>query len=109
MNTQTVDWIDRVANVLSLSSDDVIFESIESLLEYRLLQLNSQVIAFADKYEVASVTEMETRYQDGTLSELDSWDDFQQFDHLEYDRDRVQELLTTLRATARKHEVPVLA
>ena len=109
MNTQTVDWIERVADTLSLSADDMVFESIETLLEHRLLQLNSQVMAFANKYKVNSVTEMDARYQDGTLSEADSWDDFQRFDHLEYDRDRVQELLASLRTTTRHHEARVLA
>ncbi len=109
MNTQAIDWIDRVADVLSLSADDVVFASTENLLEERLLQLNRQVTALADKYNVTSVVEMDERYRDGTLSESDSWDDFQRFDHLEYDRDRVQELLTTLRATVRKHEAAVLA
>ena len=109
MNTQTIDWIDRAATTLSLSTDEVIFESIESLLEHRLLQLNSQVLALADKYNVKSVTEMEARYQDGSLSEIGSWDDFQQLDHIEYDRDQVQELLAMLRATPRNHEEPALA
>lgn len=109
MNTQTTDLIDRTATALSLSPDAVIVESIESLLEQRLLQLNRQVMALADKYAVKSVTEMEARYQDGSLSEIGSWDDFQQLDHLEYDRDQVQDLLILLRAKANNHKGRVLA
>lgn len=109
MNTRLTELIDQAGTILSLSADEVLYEGIEALLEHRLLQLNSQVIALTDKYGVKSVTEMDKRYQDGTLSEANSWEDFQTLDHLEYDRDRVVELLNLLRSTAHTHRTPVAA
>jgi hypothetical protein len=39
---------------------------------------------------------METRYQDGTLEEGESWRDFQELDHLEFERDRLRALFEAL-------------
>jgi hypothetical protein len=36
---------------------------------------------------------MDTRYQEGTLEEANSWRDLQRLDHLEYKRDQLLQLL----------------
>jgi hypothetical protein len=39
---------------------------------------------------------MESRYQEGTLEEAETWRDLQRLDHLEYKRDKLLELLEAL-------------
>lgn len=66
------------------------------MLERQLRQVKAQIFEITSRYGVSSVEEMEARYREGTLEEADSWRDLQQLDHLEFERDRLQELLGTL-------------
>jgi hypothetical protein len=85
-----------VAKELHLSEADLILQGVRALLERQLLQINAQLLQISGRYGVHSVEEMETRYQVGTLDEADSWRDMQRLDHLEFERDRLLELLGTV-------------
>lgn len=60
-----------------------------NMMSKELLELNTQIFEITNRYQVASVEEMEAQYERGQLKEADSWDDFQRLDHLEYRRDQL--------------------
>ena len=60
-----------------------------NMVSKELLELNTQIFEITNRYQVASVEEMEALYERGQLKEADSWDDFQRLDHLEYRRDQL--------------------
>jgi hypothetical protein len=88
--------LSQTAEALSVSEEDVLRQGIHALLERRLRDIKAEIFELTGRYSVASVKEMEARYQDGTLEEAGSWRDLQHLDHLEYKRDRLQKLLGTL-------------
>jgi len=61
-----------------------------------LRAVKAEIFEICGRYDLSNVQEMETRYSDGTLEEADSWRDLQRLDHLEYKRDRLQQLLETI-------------
>jgi len=71
-------------------------QGLKAFLERRLRAVKAEIFELYGRYGVSSVEEMEARYRDGTLEEANSWRDLQRLDHLEYKRDRLQQLLETL-------------
>jgi hypothetical protein len=88
----------EATQMLALDEDQLLVDGVAVLLEQKLLQVNAQILEITTRYNVSSVEEMDQRYQDGTLSEIGSWKDFQRLDHLEYDRDQVHQLLDRIRS-----------
>ena len=89
--------LEEAAEILDVSEDEVLREGVRALLERRLRAIRAQIFEISGRYEVASVEEMEAKYRDGTLEEAGSWRDLQQLDHLEYQQDRLQTFLKTLK------------
>lgn len=96
MHVQTLPILGRVAKELEISEQDLLQQSLISLLEQRLRDVKAEIFAITGRYHLASVEEMDTRYQQGALAEADSWQDFQRLDHLEYKRDHLIQLLNDL-------------
>ncbi len=94
METQII--LNKTVEALQVSEEDVLRQGIRALLEHRLRGIKTQIFELAGRYKVSSVQEMEERYRAGTLEEADSWRDLQRLDHLEYKRDRLQELVKML-------------
>ena len=88
--------LERAAEVLEVSKDDVLKQGIRALLERRLRSIEAQIFEITGRYAISSVHEMENAYREGTLEEADSWRDLQRLDHLEYNRDRLRKLIETL-------------
>lgn len=85
-----------VAQELQLSEADLVRQGMRALVERQLLQVNAQVLEITGRYRVSSVAEMDAQYQAGTLQENASWRDYQRLDHLEFERDRLRELVKAL-------------
>lgn len=99
METRTIKTetlFSNTAATLQVSEEDLLREGLRALLEQRLRDVKAQIFKLTGHYAVSSVTEIEQRYRAGTLEEADSWQDLQRLDHLEYKRDRLQELIRTL-------------
>jgi hypothetical protein len=94
VETDTI--LGKAAKALQVSEEDVLRQGIRALLERRLRDIKAQIFELTGCYEISSVEEMEEQYRDGTLEEADSWRDLQHLDHLEYKRDRLQELIEML-------------
>lgn len=87
----------EVARALDLSEADLLERGTRVLLEQRLRQVKAEIFRICGRHRVSSVAEMEARYRDGTLDESDSWRDLQDLDHLEFERDRLNQLLESLK------------
>ena len=97
MALQTHPILATVAQEMRISEDDVVKQGVRALLERQLRQVKAQLFEIAGRYGVSSVEEMEARYRAGTLEEADSWRDLQRLDHLEFERDRLLQLLESLK------------
>ncbi|OGG45453.1 MAG: hypothetical protein A3F84_26355 [Candidatus Handelsmanbacteria bacterium RIFCSPLOWO2_12_FULL_64_10] len=97
MATKTDEIIAALSRELQRSREVILEESLQALLERQLREVKAEILQIAGKYGIASAEEMEERYRAGTLDEAGTWQDFQRLDHLEYKRDRLNELLQELR------------
>jgi len=88
--------LNTVAQELHLPQDELLKQGLRTFLERRLCAVKADIFDICGRYGVSSVQGMEARYRDGTLEEADSWRDLQRLDHLEYKRDRLQQLLETV-------------
>jgi len=89
--------IDALAKDLDLPKDNIIEQSLRTLLEKKLWEVKTEVFRLHGKYGVRSVKEMENRYRNGTLEEESTWRDLQLLDHLEYKKERLEKLLEELK------------
>ena len=85
-----------VAQQLHISEQELMSQGIRAFLERQLREVKAEIFRITGRYGVSNVEEMEARYRDGTLEESGTWQDEQRLDHLEYKRDRLEQLLETL-------------
>jgi hypothetical protein len=90
------DILNRVAQDLGLSEDDLLRQGLRCFLEQQLRKANTDMFEICGRYGVKNVNEMELRYKDGSLKESESWTDLQKLDHLEYKRDQLLNLLEAI-------------
>lgn len=88
--------LDKAAEALQVSKEDMLKQGIRALLKRRLRTIEARIFEITGRYGVSSVRDMEQQYRQGTLEEADSWRDLQRLDHLEYKRDRLLELIEML-------------
>jgi len=96
MASQTIAILSEVAEELHIPEDDLIRRGLHSYLERQLRTIQADIFELTSRHNVVSVEEMDGHYRNGTLEEADTWQDLQRLDHLEYKRDRLQQLLDTL-------------
>ncbi len=82
-----------VAIKLRLPPEELERESLHLFLSHRLRLIESQLLELAGKYNVQTVTELDALVQSGKVHESNAFEDYFEFDHLEAERDAVQELL----------------
>ncbi|MBC8449150.1 MAG: hypothetical protein H8D78_15500 [Chloroflexi bacterium] len=82
-----------LATRLKMSKQELERESLRVYLQYRLREVQADIVNLCRKYGVRDAAEMEARYREGTLPEAGTWEDFFQLDHLEARRDELLSLL----------------
>ena len=97
MDAQASVLLDTVAQELNIPQDELLREGLRTFLERRLRAVRAEIFEIHGRYGIRSVEEMEARYEQGSLEEGDSWRDLQRLDHLEYEQDRLQQLLGLVR------------
>lgn len=85
-----------LATRLKMSERDLQHESLRVYLQYRLREVQADIVNLCRKYGVRDAAEMEARYREGTLPEAGTWEDFFRLDHLEARRDELLSLLREL-------------
>lgn len=96
MRIQENTAFNTIAHKLQIPADELLRLSLYRFLESQLRLLNTQIFEICGRYGVSNVEEMDSRYQEGTLEEKDSWRDLQRLDHLEYKRDELLKLFESL-------------
>jgi len=96
MTLPTTEILSDVAEELHIPEDELIRIGVQSYLERQLRTVQAEIFALLSRHNVAGVDDMEDRYRSGSLEEADTWQDLQRLDHLEFKRDRLQQLLETL-------------
>jgi len=81
---------------LNMSERELERESLHVYLQHRLREVQADIVHLCNKYGVQSSEGMEARYQEGTLPEAGTWEDFFRLDHLEARRDELIGLLEEL-------------
>jgi hypothetical protein len=72
MVVEVTPLLETVAQELQLSKSDLVRHGVRAFVERQLLQVNAQVLEITGRYRVASVAEMDARYQQGALDESES-------------------------------------
>lgn len=97
MQTATEYYIENVAEKLNISRDEMIRESLRFFLEKKIRELKTEIFKIRSKFNVSSIEEFEEKYKTGEIEEKDSWQEFQQLDHLEFKKDELEKTLDTIK------------
>lgn len=89
-------YVDTVAQQLNLSREEIIRESIKYYLEKKIRELKTSIFEIRTKYGVSSVEEFEEKYRSGEIEEKNSWQEFQQLDHLEFKAEELENALSQI-------------
>jgi hypothetical protein len=89
--------LETVARELDMPEDELLRQGLRTFLERRLKAARAEAFAIYGQYGVNSVEGMEARYREDTLEEDVSWRDLQRLDHLEYEMERLEQLLSFAR------------
>jgi len=89
--------IEAVAKQLNLSREEIIRESLRFYLGRKIRELKTDIYKIRLKYGVSSIEDFEEKYKKGEIEERDSWQEFQQLDHLEYKKEKLEETLAALK------------
>lgn len=85
-----------VSKELNIPQEDLMLHGLRRYLESQLRDVQTDIFQISGQYGVSTVNEMENHYRAGTLEEASSWRDAQRLDHLEYKRDHLSQLLSSL-------------
>ena len=85
--------IDGVAKKLHMNPDELMRESVRTYLKQKLSKIESEIFILAKKYGVNDVFELDSRVEEGLISEKDAYDDYFAYDNLEADREKIKKLL----------------
>ncbi len=88
--------LEQVAARLNTPPAQLERESLHAYLERRLRFVESDLFMLTHRYGVESVLELDQAVQEGRFSEAETFEDYFRFDHLESERDTLQELLAQL-------------
>jgi hypothetical protein len=89
-------YVDKVAEKLNISRDDILRESLRFYLERKIRELKTEIFKIRTKYGVSSVEEFEEKYRSGEISEEGSWQEFQALDHLEFKKNELETALSQI-------------
>jgi len=97
MSVRTEELVNSIVHQLQIPEEDLVSQSLRLWLENQLRTIKAEIFEVTGRYGVSGVEEMDARYRDGTLEEAGSWRDFQRLDHLEYHRDRLADLIESIK------------
>jgi len=85
--------LDRVSKATGEMREEILAKGVVEYLKSKLREVNAEAIEICSKYGVASVKDMEKKYERGELEEEGSWRDFFRLSHLEERREILEKLL----------------
>jgi len=87
---------ENIAVRLQITPEELERESLRVFLTHRLHLIESQLLDFTSKYGVKTIIEMDRLVQSGQIHEVQAFEDYFIFDHLEAERDLTMEALGEL-------------
>ena len=97
MQKISIKKITEIAKELEIPPDIFLSEAIETYLNKELRKVQSEIFRICGKYEVKNSSDIDERYRKGELEEKDSWEDYFKLDHLEYKRQKLIEILGSIK------------
>lgn len=88
--------IENIAKDFNLSYHDFLEASARAYLEKKLRDIRASIYEIACKYRVESIVEFENLYREGKIGELETFNDYTRLDRLEFQKDKIQNLLKEL-------------
>ncbi len=85
-----------IALKLQLPPEELERESLRLFLKHQLRLVESQLLGLARRYGVQTVSELDALVQNGQVHEVEAFDDYFDFDHLEAERDALLDSLREL-------------
>lgn len=85
--------IGSVAKELHMNPNELIKKGVKTYLKQKLSKIETEIFILAKKYGVKDVFELDSRAQEGLISEKDAYDDYFAYDNLEADREKIKKLL----------------
>jgi len=82
--------ISMVAKELQMSPKDLLKESLKTYLEKRLARVESDIFVIAKKHGVKNIFELDTKINDGFLTEKEAYEDYFIFDNLGAERQKIK-------------------
>ena len=87
------DLIKRIAQELHIPPEMLGPQDPHLWLDQRFREVEERFFEITKRYGISGIHEVDARYQDGSIAEADSWQDYQELDHLEYKRDVLMAML----------------
>jgi hypothetical protein len=87
---------ESIAPKLQLSPQELERASLRLFLNHKLRLIDSQLLSLARKYGVKTVAELDELIRSGQVHEVEAFEDYFEFDHLEAERDVLLDSLKEL-------------
>lgn len=81
------------ASKIGLSSEELIRQGLLSFVWKKLQEAKTQIIEIQKKYNIETVHDFDTLYENGKIEEADSWEDVQRFDRLTFELELYEDFL----------------
>lgn len=98
MQVATEYYIENTAETLNISRDEMIRESLRLYLERKIRELKIEIFKIRTKYNISSIEEFDEKYKTGEIDEKDSWQEYQQLDHLEFKKEELEKTLENIKS-----------
>lgn len=81
--------VEKLADDLNLSPDDLLERSIDAFLERELRLVQMDIADFQDRYSVKTTAELEGKIERGEIHSHPAWEELIEWQNLESYRDRL--------------------
>jgi hypothetical protein len=85
--------VEKISKELNIPRHEIVYKGIKSFLESQLDLIKTKLSRLHVKYKVNSVEEFEKQYENGSVEEAQSLEDFQEMDRLEYRKEKIEQML----------------
>lgn len=97
MFTNTQKIIRNIAKDFELPYDVFLQESSQLFLEKKIKKIRIDILEIAGRYGVSSISEFENLYKQGKIEESQTLDDYKRLDRLEYEKEKIEQLLQQIK------------
>ncbi|HNZ27312.1 MAG TPA: hypothetical protein PLG34_09055 [Spirochaetota bacterium] len=93
---KTTAVINEIAKDFNISKEKLLNDSIRYYLEKELKDLKIKLFQIGTKYNITTIDEFENLYRSGKISENNTFEDYKNFDRLEFKKEKIETILKRL-------------